>query len=465
MRASTRFVIIILLLVLALVCLGSSCKLGGPEALKSVTFNPNGGKGTMVSQTFTNGTTQKLATNTFTRDGYTFQGWNTSKNGEGTSYADNADFTYDSRDSGITLFAQWGDNGKFTIEYIDTINPYVEHVTQDIMWGSIVNLNTAASMGFVYANNSFIEWTAKIGGKEYSFNDGEQVEANFAEPGETVEFSSHWLATLNFNAMGGSGTISAKGFETLKPVDLPAITFEPPTNGEYLGKWCTAPCIEDGILYDPSTTTDKLNADTTMYALLRYKYPEHVHFTINKTTVIEHRQQNTVTNPAELDRDDTKNYKPMYVIVATGPVYSNGSHTEVITKEVGTGKYGYVSYDYEQNKYKAYSLEDSEKSFYKDDSTDVIIIYNIPRGYWTDTLPSKSYMEKWGNPEGSGMDGRLLEALSKDSGWREEFMSGSRDEDGKYWYYYQQEPNVYSGEWKVTSAPALIYNRFQTALF
>ena len=143
MRASTRSVIIILLLVLALVCLGSSCKLGGPEALKSVTFNPNGGKGTMVSQTFTNGTTQKLATNTFTRDGYTFKCWNTAKNGEGTSYADNADFTYDSRDSGITLFAQWSDNGSYTIEFIDTITPYVAHVKQEVKIDSKVKLKSS----------------------------------------------------------------------------------------------------------------------------------------------------------------------------------------------------------------------------------------------------------------------------------------------------------------------------------
>jgi len=40
-----------------------------------ITFNANGGTGTMQSQTFLNGVAQHLRPNTFTKEGYTFMGW------------------------------------------------------------------------------------------------------------------------------------------------------------------------------------------------------------------------------------------------------------------------------------------------------------------------------------------------------------------------------------------------------
>ena len=40
----------------------------------TVTFNANGGTGTMEAQTFTEGEAQALTRNTFTYDGYTFNG-------------------------------------------------------------------------------------------------------------------------------------------------------------------------------------------------------------------------------------------------------------------------------------------------------------------------------------------------------------------------------------------------------
>lgn len=73
-----------------------------PLPNRTVTFNANGGTGSMAPQT-TNVPTA-LTTNTFTRVGYTFSGWNTAANGSGTAYAGGAtyNFTVD-----VTLYAQW----------------------------------------------------------------------------------------------------------------------------------------------------------------------------------------------------------------------------------------------------------------------------------------------------------------------------------------------------------------------
>ena len=70
-----------------------------------VTFNANGGEGTMDAQTIYYDASADLTANTFTRTGYTFKGWNTKADGTGTSYADNASYTMTTE--GTTLYAQW----------------------------------------------------------------------------------------------------------------------------------------------------------------------------------------------------------------------------------------------------------------------------------------------------------------------------------------------------------------------
>ena len=70
----------------------------------SVTFDANSGTGTMLPQVTAIGTQQLLKPNTFTKDGYTFIGWNTVANGSGTNYSDEASFI---ATGNITLYAQW----------------------------------------------------------------------------------------------------------------------------------------------------------------------------------------------------------------------------------------------------------------------------------------------------------------------------------------------------------------------
>jgi uncharacterized repeat protein (TIGR02543 family) len=83
---------------------GGTCDIGSYEmdVPPTVTFDSNGGTGSMSDQTASSPTA--LSTNTFTRTGYSFSGWNTAVNGSGISYANGAiyDFSAD-----ITLYAQW----------------------------------------------------------------------------------------------------------------------------------------------------------------------------------------------------------------------------------------------------------------------------------------------------------------------------------------------------------------------
>ena len=78
-----------------------------------ITFDSNGGSGIMSAQTFTSGIAQSLKTNTFTKSGYNFAGWNTEANGSGTAYTNGQRIAVSSN---MTLYAQWSivTNGTFT---------------------------------------------------------------------------------------------------------------------------------------------------------------------------------------------------------------------------------------------------------------------------------------------------------------------------------------------------------------
>ena len=77
-----------------------------PTTVYTITFNSNGGTGTMTAQTFTNGVSQALHANAFTRIGYTFAGWSTNANGN-VVYSNGQSVTM-SEDT--TLYAKWTGN-------------------------------------------------------------------------------------------------------------------------------------------------------------------------------------------------------------------------------------------------------------------------------------------------------------------------------------------------------------------
>ena len=68
----------------------------------TVTFDANGGSGAMTGQVASSST--GLTTNTFTRDGFNFAGWNTAADGSGTGYAAGASYDFTSDE---TVYAQW----------------------------------------------------------------------------------------------------------------------------------------------------------------------------------------------------------------------------------------------------------------------------------------------------------------------------------------------------------------------
>ncbi len=87
----------------------------------TITYNSNGGTGTMTGNPFTqnSGTAHSVKANTFTRTGYEFVKWCTAANGTGTCYAPGNTFTVT---GSVTLYAQW-DTWTITAYTYSAVNP------------------------------------------------------------------------------------------------------------------------------------------------------------------------------------------------------------------------------------------------------------------------------------------------------------------------------------------------------
>ena len=98
-----------------------------------VTFNCNGGTGSMNNQTVVYNTNTALTANACTKTGYNFAGWNTVSGGTGTAYANQANIKITAN---TTLYAQWTEK-----TYSLTIKP------NGGSWGGTTN-NTAKTLKY-----------------------------------------------------------------------------------------------------------------------------------------------------------------------------------------------------------------------------------------------------------------------------------------------------------------------------
>lgn len=83
---------------------GAVSLINGAFTTYEITFNSNGGTGTMGNQQFIPGETKGISQNTFTRSGYVFRGWATSNNATTADYSDEEVI---SLNSNIVLYAVW----------------------------------------------------------------------------------------------------------------------------------------------------------------------------------------------------------------------------------------------------------------------------------------------------------------------------------------------------------------------
>ena len=147
----------------------------------SVSFDANGGTGTMAAQSFTYGVAANLTANTFTKVGYTFDGWATSANG---TKVYNNEASYTTGAENVTLYAIWKANS-YTVTF--NANGGVNTMAaQSFVYDTENNLNTNQ---FTLTGSTFAGWATSANG-EVVYTNGQKVK-NLATSGN-VELFAVW---------------------------------------------------------------------------------------------------------------------------------------------------------------------------------------------------------------------------------------------------------------------------------
>ena len=187
------------LMIFAIVTLTGMLAISGCKKKETymVTFNPNGGTGTMSAQTFTEGEAQALTRNAFTYDGYTFTGWNTVQGGSGASYSDQQTIT---ATADMTLYAQWTSNGMITSNTVtvtfDANGGTGEMGSQTFTIGTAQALNANT---FTRENHLYSGWNTSADGSGTSYRDSQEITIS-----ESITLYAQWHEYVDLGLPSGT---------------------------------------------------------------------------------------------------------------------------------------------------------------------------------------------------------------------------------------------------------------------
>ena len=190
----------------------------------TISYNSNGGTGTMTSDTVSTGGKATIKSNTFAKTGYKFVGWTTKSDGTDDGYGWNPGWSgtwnYDNGQYGIAndklvLYARWDNH--FTVTYNDNGGRGCSGSSKTVTYGSTYgNLCTPTRSGYIFAgwyssNYANAPWTY--------YYDKYKNNSTVASIGrnDKVGLYNNYLtnSTRKFSRYTSSDTYSVNGNQTL----------------------------------------------------------------------------------------------------------------------------------------------------------------------------------------------------------------------------------------------------------
>ena len=225
-----------------------------------LTYDANGGEGTIDSAIGAAGESVSVAENGFTLNNYTFTGWNTQADGSGTAYSAGASFTLTAENT--VLYAQWSKNAPAQVKVSYDANGgagTMESVTGDV--GSEIVVQQS---GFTRSEYTFTGWNTQADGSGTAYKAGD----SFTLTENTVLYAQ-WSKNapaqvkVSYNANGGAGTMEPVTGDVGSKIVIRQNGF---TRSEYTFTGWNTQADGKGTAYkagDSFTLTDK---DTVLYA-------------------------------------------------------------------------------------------------------------------------------------------------------------------------------------------------------
>ena len=214
----------------------------------TINFDANGGEiGSMISQGLALNTAMPLSTNLFAKAGYRFSNWNTERDGSGTSYADEEEYTATENGKTFTLYAQWEKefDNVFYIVYdgngadAGTDMNAVEQHTADT--GSSNKEVDLIAPNFSKQGYGFVGWSTDQNAWEHLTDDDESNDPVIYGPNQTVTVNPSVVNDLKLYAVWAPAETTPSGDPvTLQDwqgcSDLTATTYDISTNSLSVGK-------------------------------------------------------------------------------------------------------------------------------------------------------------------------------------------------------------------------------------
>ncbi|MGG9970145.1 beta strand repeat-containing protein, partial [Ferruginibacter sp. SUN002] len=235
----------------------------------TVTYSGNGNDGGSVpsaptSHDYNTIVTVLANTNTLSKSGYVFSGWNTQADGNGTNYAATGSVTFTMGTANVTLYAKWVANVTYTITYSangGTGTPPVDNNTYLEAAVATVAANTdLARAGYVFDG-----WNTAADGTGTSY--AATGSATLTMPAANVILYAKWTYTVTYNANGGTGTVPTDNVKYLPNALVTVLANSGPVakTGYTFGGWNTQ-ADGNGTNYTAGSGTFNITGITTLYA-------------------------------------------------------------------------------------------------------------------------------------------------------------------------------------------------------
>lgn len=170
-----------------------------------VTFDANGGEGSMNAEDFTYGEAKALTQNNFTKTGYNFAGWATTANAGEAEHEDgeNVSNLTTEQNGTVNLYAVWKPIA-YMVSFSGNGNDGGSMEDQTFRYDTEASLR---GNGYTRTGYHFLGW-AKTAGAQVTYTDGASVNNLTATADDRITLYAVWEAntyTVRFDANGGTG--------------------------------------------------------------------------------------------------------------------------------------------------------------------------------------------------------------------------------------------------------------------
>ena len=283
-------------------------------------------KGIPASQSKTANVDIKLSSDVPTRNGYTFLGWNTQADGNGTAYATGATYTHDQDGGTVTLYAKWTP-WKHVLHYNKNVptsstSQTVSNmpVDQTKTFGQLMTISNLVPTRKGY---TFAGWYTQSNGTGTKYDPGSNYAAD--QNGGTVNLYAKWTPWTynikydqNVKSTSSSKTVTDMPAAQTKTqeIDVTLSSMTPKRNGYIFAGWSTS--ANGSVEYKPGSRftkdLDSNGASITLYAVWT-PWKHTIHYNSNIPT----NAPTGTTTVSNMPGDQTKTFDEKLMISSNKP--------------------------------------------------------------------------------------------------------------------------------------------------